>query len=443
MDTPSTRRDITRRQALGYLGAFALPWDDLVAQTATPPASAASPTPAAGAGAPAPFVPLDPNTPADLANFHPLFDQFARDHAPRLSFLDPRFQSLEAWKQIARPAFRDCLGYFPKALPLAADFVSREARDGYTLEVVKIHATPAYHIPARVLIPSNRPGRLPAVLALHCHSGRYTWGHEKVLSHPGESPTLTDFRTGRDGRPWAESLVRRGYIVIAIDAFYFGERRLRVEDLVPARVFPEVREAFETARKAAPGSPDWITATNRVCSFYEHHTAKTITATGATWPGLHVWDEMRTVDYLLSRADVDPARLGCIGLSGGGFRTAMLISADPRIKAACVTGWMTALAHQLRHHVRHTWMAWLPGMYRSLDLPDAAGLHAPGALLVQQCRRDTLYPMAGMQAAVDKLTRIYAKAGIPERFRGTFHDVVHSFQPHMQDEAFDWMDRWL
>lgn len=84
-----------------------------------------------------------------------------------------------------------------------------------------------------------------------------------------------------------------------------------------------------------------------------------------------------------------------------------------------------------------------PGLYRSLDLPDAAALHAPGALLVQQCRRDTLYPLAGMQGAVDKLARIYAKAGRPERFRGTFYDEPHSFQPPMQEEAFDWLDRWL
>ena len=42
-----------------------------------------------------------------------------------------------------------------------------------------------------------------------------------------------------------------------------------------------------------------------------------------------------------------------------------------------------------------------------------------------------------------KLTRIYAKAGIPERFRGTFYDDTHSFRPAMQDEAFDWLDRWL
>jgi len=46
-------------------------------------------------------------------------------------------------------------------------------------------------------------------------------------------------------------------------------------------------------------------------------------------------------------------------------------------------------------------------------------------------------------AAVDKLQRRYAKAGIPERFRGAFHDVPHSFTPPMQDEAFAWLDQWL
>ena len=202
-----------------------------------------------------------------------------------------------------------------------------------------------------------------------------------------------------------------------------------------ARTIVEKKRAFEDAITDA--------VNGAVCSFYEHHTAKTITATGATWPGIHVWDEMRTVDYLLSRPDVDGARIGCVGLSGGGFRTAMAIAADARIKVACVTGWMTEFAHQLRNHIRHTWMVFVPGLYPSLDLPDAAALHAPGALLVQQCRRDSLYPMAGMQGAVEKLGRIYAKAGIRERFRGTFYDDTHSFRPAMQEEAFDWLDRWL
>jgi dienelactone hydrolase len=416
------------------LGALALPWNRMTAQAATAQSTAA---------VPATFPMPVQNLPPDLPNFHPMMEWLARENAPRLSYLDAQWRSLDDWKVAARPVLHDRLGYHPRAVAVGADLVRREERDGFSVEVLNLHATEAYAIPARVLVPAGRSGRLPAVLALHCHSGRYTWGHEKVLSHPAESEYLRLFRSGTYGRPWAEALVRRGYVVIAIDAFYFGARRLRVEDLDPARVFTEVRAAHELVRNTTPDSPAWITAVNKVCSFYEHHTAKTITATGATWPGIHVWDDMRSVDYLCSRADVDPTRIGCVGLSGGGFRTAMAIAADPRIKAACVTGWMTAFAHQLSRHIRHTWMVYTPGLYRSLDLPDAAALHAPGALLVQQCRRDTLYPLSGMEAAVDKLTRIYAKAGLPERFRGTFYDEPHSFKPSMQDEAFAWLDRWL
>lgn len=429
---------VTRREALGLLGGvLALPLAGADAGPASPAAVFPVSTPSA--------LPSPPALP-DLANLHPLMEELARSNAPRLSFLDTRWSSgdLEAWKIEARVELKRRLAYEPRPEPLAADLVRREEREGFTLEVVNLHATPAYRIPARVLVPrSAGNARRPAVLALHCHSGRYTWGHEKILSSPGEPAFLAEFRRGTYGRPWAEELALRGYVVVAIDAFYFGERRLRVEDLEPARVFPEVREAFEQVRARPAHSAEWDAAVNRVCGFYEHLTAKAIAATGATWPGIHVWDEMRTVDYLVGRPDVDPARIGCVGLSGGGFRTAMAIAADPRIRAACVTGWMTEFAHQLRNHLRHTWMVFTPGLHGALDLPDAAALHAPGALLVQQCRRDTLYPLAGMQAAVDKLARIYAKAGLAERFRGTFYDDTHSFRPAMQEEAFAWLDRWL
>ena len=425
---------VTRREALGLLGALALPLESLLAPTAS-----AAEAPAAPATAPsAPPTPLPP----DLANHHELMAWIARANPPSLTFLDPQWTSLDAWKAAARPVLRRCHSYNPPAVPLASELIRREERDGFSIEVIKIRATAAYDIPARVLIPTGRRGRLPAVVAMHCHRGRYVWGHEKVLSSPGEPAVLTEFRA-RDGRPWAEELVKRGYIVIVADAFYFGERRLRSESLEPSRLFPEVRDRHRTLLASAPGSPEWLNSVNIVCSFYEHLTSKTLIAAGATWPGLLAWDDMRTVDYLATRPDVDAARIGAAGLSGGGLRTAHLIAADPRIKAASITGWMTAFAHQLPRHIRHTWMAFTPGLYSSLDLPDAAALHAPGALLVQQCLRDTLYPLEGMQASVDKLTKIYAKAGIPEKFRGSFHDVIHSFPPALQDETFAWFDRWL
>ncbi len=380
----------------------------------------------------------------DLANLHGFMDWIAGQNSPRLSFLDARWNSLERWKSAARPVFLQHLRYEPAPDPLSAQVVRSEQRDGFSIETVKIRATAGYDIPARVLLPANRKGKAPGVVAIHCHSGRYVWGHEKIISDPDDPPVLTEFRDRAYGRPYAEVLARRGYVVLVTDGFYFGERRLRPEEIDPESAPGDMRELLRTLAKTPSATPDWFALVNRICGQYEHLTAKTIFSAGATWPGILAWDDRRSVDYLCSRPEVDPGRIGCVGLSIGGLRTAHLIAADPRIKVACVTGWMTLFREQLRNHLRsHTWMIYIPGLYRHLDLPDAAALHAPGPLLVQQCSRDALYPMAGMKGAVDKLKAVYAKAGIPERFRGTFYDVPHSFRPEMQDEAFEWLERWL
>lgn len=420
----------TRREILGLLGLLALPLDLTLAADPT-----AAPALQAHEG--------DTALP-DLGDLYVLIAWLKDQNPPRLSFLDPKWKSLSAWKRAARPVFLEHLSYAPKPLPLSAEVVSREERDGFTIETVRISATPAYDIPAKVLVPNSGKRRLPGVLALHCHSGQYVWGHEKVLSSPQDSPALIEFRDRTYGRPYAELLARRGFVVVAIDALYFGARRLHVESLEAATAPGDVKESLEALSALKSGTREWIAAVNSLCSRYEHLTAKTIFAAGATWPGLLTWDDMRSVDYLCSRPEVDSRRIGCLGLSLGGLRTAHLIAADPRIKAACVTGWMPEFGELLRNHIRHhTWMAYIPGLYSSLDLPDAAALIAPGALLVQQCSRDNLYPMSAMQGGVNKLKEIFAKAGIPERFRGSFHDEPHSFRPAMQDEAFAWLERWL
>jgi len=423
---------MTRREALGIVGALALPWDELLAQNASPAAAASAVTPS-GATAP------------DLANVHSIVQWIADHQRPmHLSFLDAQWRELDTWKSAARPFFREQLRYRPQPSEMKPELVRREDRDGFTLEVVKIPATPAYHIPARVLVPTGRRGRLPAVVALHAHGGRYVWGHETLISAKGDSTELVAKREQTYQRPWAEHLARRGYVVVVIDAFYFGERRLRVEDIPAGQVIREAQDSLKAARGATPDSAAWHTAINRTCNLYESLTAKNLFSAGTTWPGLHTWDDMRSVDYLLTRSDVDPERIGCAGLSIGGLRTAHLVAADPRIKAASITGWMTQFRAQHRNHLRsHTWMIYVPGVYGAMDFPDVASLHAPGALLVQQCKQDLLYPLAAMQGAVDQLTKVYTKAGIPERFRGTFYDVPHVYWPNMQDETFDWFDRWL
>jgi dienelactone hydrolase len=380
----------------------------------------------------------------DLANLYEITDWISRENQPRMSFLESKWSNLEEWKQAARPLFHQSLQYQPTPKPLSAEVISRERRDGFTLEAVKIAATAAYSIPGWVLVPDKARRPAPGIIALHDHGGNYLWGHEKIISSPHDPPALTQYRNHFYGRPYPEVLARKGYVVLVIDGFYFGSRRLRVEEIDVPSAPGSMRPALEELSKIKPNTRAWFSAVNHLCGLYEDLTAKTIFAAGATWPGILNWDDRRSVDYLTSRPEVDPKRIGCLGLSLGGLRTDYLAAADPRIKVACSVGWMTEFRPQLRNYLRnHTWMVYIPGLNGSLDLPDQAAMIAPGAFMVQQCLRDGLYPHDGQRASVKKLGEIYAKAGIPERFSGRFYDYGHSFRPDMQDDAFAWIEKWI
>ena len=157
------------------------------------------------------------------------------------------------------------------------------------------------------------------------------------------------------------------------------------------------------------------------------------------------WDDIRTVDYLLTRPEVDPKRIGCVGLSVGGLRACHLAALDDRIKAAVVVGWMTSFPAQLERHVRNTigHTKVVPGLYRHLDYPDVASLAMPAALLVINGSKDGLFDPDGVKAAFDKLAACYTKAGIPERLRTRLYDAPHEFNAEMQAEAWAWLKKWV
>ncbi len=165
---------------------------------------------------------------------------------------------------------------------------------------------------------------------------------------------------------------------------------------------------------------------------------------GRSWPGIVCWDDIRTVDYLVTRPEVDPQRIGCLGVSMGGYRTIYLAGLDERIRAACITGFMSTVAPMRRAHLdKHSWVHFRPGLQRYLDLPDVASMAAPRALMVLQCSQDGLFPLAGMKQAVENIANVYARAGVADKFAGRFYDRPHIFARNMQDDAFAWLDNHL
>lgn len=383
-----------------------------------------SPAPAAGPAS-------SPEVDSDIGSLYPFVQSQAVKGEPALSFLRSESADVAGWKREARGKLRELLHYAPPPCDPRPETVERVDRGEYFQEKVYFNTTPDVRVPAYVLVPKKARGAAPGIVALHDHGGFYFWGKEKLLELDDEHPVLTDFkRQYYGGRSIASELARAGYVVVVIDMFYWGERRMLLADDPP-----DWRERPRSI------TPERIAAFNRRSGEGEQLVGRTIFSAGFTWAGVMFWDDVRTVDYLLTRPKVDPRRIGCVGLSVGAVRSAHLAALDDRIKAAVVVGWMTSFPAQLRRRVRNTigHTKLVPGLYRHLDYPDVAALAMPAALLVINGSKDELFEPAGVRAAFEKLAACYAKAGIPERLRTRLYDTPHEFNLAMQAEAWEWL----
>jgi dienelactone hydrolase len=376
-----------------------------------------------------------PSTDSHIGSLYPFVQSQAVTGEFPLSFLRGEFADLTAWKGKARSLLLDLLHYAPPPCAPRPETKERVDRGHYFQEEVSFNTTPDLRVPAFVLIPKGVRLPAPGIVALHDHGGFYLWGKEKLVEVTEEHPVLKDFkRESYAGRSIASELARRGYVVLVIDMFYWGERRL---------LLPE--DGADWRERPPTITADRIAAFNRRAGESEDLVARTIGSAGFTWPGVMFWDDIRSVDYLVSRPEVDPRRIGCVGLSVGGVRSAHLAALDDRIKAAVVVGWMTSFPAQLERHVRHTigHTKLVPGLYRHLDYPDVASLAMPAALMVMGGSKDELFEPSGVRRSFAKLEACYAKAGFPERVRTRLFDAPHEFNAAMQTEAWSWLDQHL
>lgn len=389
-------------------------------------------------GADPPAAPAElplPKTGSDIGTLFPLIQSQAVQGEFPLSYLQERFKDVTAWKREARGKLLELLHYAPVPCAPQAEVVEKVDCGDHVREKVYFNTTPQVRVPAYVLIPKKADKPLPALVALHDHGGFYFWGKEKLVERDDEHPVLTAFKKrSYAGNSIASALARQGYVVIVIDMFYWGERRL-ILDTDP--------DDWRQRPKDIPA--ERIAAFNQRASQNEQLVGRTIFAAGFTWPGVMFWDDRRTVDYLITRPEVDAQRIGCVGLSVGGLRSCHLAALDERIKAAVVVGWMASFPSQLQRHIRNTigHTKVVPGLYRYLDYPDVATLAMPAALLVINGSKDQLFDLDGVRACFTKLAACYQKAGLPERLRTRLYDTPHEFNAAMQAEAWEWLKRWV
>jgi dienelactone hydrolase len=380
----------------------------------------------------------EPSTPAQTGSHIGTLYPFVQKQADRsrfeLSFLHDKFRVLEPWQKTARAKVLEHLFYSPPSIAPMPEVVRREDRGDYVQEYLTFQTTPDLRVPAYVLIPKRATQPMPGIVLLHCHGGFYAWGKEKVVEVEGEPSVLTEFKQQLyGGKSIATELVRRGYVVITIDMFYWGERRMLLDDDPPSYRDPRTM------------TKDEIAAFHGRSQQAEQLVARSLLAAGITWPGVMLWDDIRTLDYLATRPEVDRTRLGCVGLSVGGYRSFLLAALDPRIKAAVAVGWMSSYgAHIKRHVVNSIGLTFhIVGLYRYLDLPDLAALIAPRSVLVINGSQDQLFPPEGVEGAFKKIEQCFRKAGVPERQRCRLYDAPHRFDAQMQADAWEWLERSL
>ncbi len=339
----------------------------------------------------------------------------------------------EAWAAQARAVLADGLHYDPGELDLKATTTARWETDAFVRETIEFNTAAWFRVPGYFYIPKNVPLPAPALVVFHEWGGPMLFGADRVSGSPVHEAIVKHRDTYTSGRAIADWYAAQGYAVIVIDAYHFGRRAPRGVGGLPDSFDPATLDS-ETLNRY-----DGILRDQLYTGVRELNWA------GTTWAGVNYGDDMRCVDYLLSRPEVDPERIGCTGLSGGGWRTNILTALDSRIKAAVSVGWMTTGDSQQVYNLRGAvgTFCLLPGVWNRIDIPDLMAMAAPKAVMVVSGTEDPLFPPMGQRDAARQIADAFSWAGCPERFRNYAPQKPHCYDAEIQAEALAWFDKHL
>ena len=153
---------------------------------------------------------------------------------------------------------------------------------------------------------------------------------------------------------------------------------------------------------------------------HEHAVSKYCTVLGTSLSAAIAHEDRVALNVLRMRTDVEPTRLGCVGLSGGGLRAALMRATSDELAACVIVGMMSTYEGLLSDCVApHTRMLFPAGWSEAGDWPDLAASAAPSPLLVQFLLDDELFTADGMRNADLRLAAAYAQANAPEAIRAS------------------------
>lgn len=313
----------------------------------------------------------------------------ARDRAGRIR--------AKVWELIGGPIERT---------PLNSQLTGRIDRGSYRIEKVIFESLPEVYVTANLYVPSSGNPPFPAVLA--------------PLGH------TADGKAYRNYQYFYQNLARKGYLVLAFDPYGQGERLQYI---------------------------DPSTGRSRYGPTGEHSKAgRPLILLGNSFALYRVWDGIRALDYLLSRPEVDAARIGCTGHSGGGTMTMYLACLEPRLKTAvAVEGNSENMAgpfYDPPGAAADAEQNLIGGLPFGLDRGDLLWAFAPKPLLVCYTTHDegeTYSPVyeEATREIYRNLQRCYALFGAQEKVSLFASHLPHDLDFFQRRAAYDWFNRWL
>jgi dienelactone hydrolase len=281
----------------------------------------------------------------------------------------------------------------PERTDLRATVTGRVEHAEFFVEKLHFQSLPGLYVTANLYVPRKLTGRAPAIL--------YGSGHANVK----EGAVSMGNKTGYQHHgAW---FARHGYVCLAIDTIQLGE--------------------LEGA----------------------HHGTKRLgmwwwNSRGYTPAGVEAWNGIRALDYLQSRPDVDPERIGMTGRSGGGAYTWYTAALDDRIKVAVPVAGITDLHNHVVDGVvkGHCDCMFMVNTYR-WDYTKLAALLAPRPLLLANSDKDGIFPLDGVMRVHGELARLYALHKARDKLGLLITEGPHKDTQDLQVPAFRWFNRWL
>jgi hypothetical protein len=277
----------------------------------------------------------------------------------------------------------------PRDTPILARHEGTLERDGYRVERLVLEPRAHFLMPAHLYVPTTVHHPAPAIL--------YSPGHWMIN---GKSET--------DIQACCIGFAKLGFVSLVFDPIGQGERGPSFED----------------------------------------HARRDLLLLGLSQEGLMAWESVRTVDYLLTRPEVDGNRIGMTGASGGGLNTVYTCAVDERIAASVPVCYVTSFSRFFRAMRGLNWnnqndlCNQVPNVIRDADMAGLCGLFYPRPLMFINGLLDPQFPVEGARQVEAQLRDLY-DAVQGERLRVTAIDADHGYDKAMREAAYGWFRLWL